>query len=60
MTEGICGPARGVPSPIAGVSDGTRTRDICDHNAALYQLSYTHRGSLTGALEESTMPSTRP
>lgn len=42
-----------------GVSDGTRTRDICDHNAALYQLSYTHRGSLAGALEESTMPSTR-
>jgi hypothetical protein len=26
----------------AGVSDGTRTRDIRDHNAALYQLSYTH------------------
>ena len=25
-----------------GVSNGTRTRDICDHNAALYQLSYTH------------------
>jgi hypothetical protein len=24
------------------VSDGTRTRDIRDHNAALYQLSYTH------------------
>ena len=41
------------------VSDGTRTRDICDHNAALYQLSYTHRDSLSGALEESTMPSTR-
>ena len=25
-----------------GVSDGTRTRDIRDHNAALYQLSYAH------------------
>lgn len=26
----------------AGVSDGARTRDIRDHNATLYQLSYTH------------------
>lgn len=25
-----------------GVSDGTRTRDISDHNRVLYQLSYTH------------------
>lgn len=25
------------------VSDGTRTRDILDHNQVLYQLSYTHR-----------------
>jgi hypothetical protein len=24
------------------VSDGTRTRDILDHNQGLYQLSYTH------------------
>ena len=24
------------------MSDGTRTRDIRDHNAALYQLSYAH------------------
>jgi hypothetical protein len=24
------------------VSDGTRTRDILDHNQVLYQLSYTH------------------
>ena len=44
------------PSRIAGVSDGTRTRDICDHNAALYQLSYTHRVSLAGPPDESTMP----
>jgi len=29
------------------VSDGTRTRDIRDHNAALYQLSYTHHYSFT-------------
>jgi hypothetical protein len=26
----------------AGVSDGTRTRDIQDHNLTLYQLNYTH------------------
>lgn len=25
-----------------GVSDGTRTRDILDHNQVLYHLSYTH------------------
>jgi hypothetical protein len=24
------------------VSDGTRTRDIQDHNLTLYQLNYTH------------------
>ena len=28
--------------PSDGVSDGTRTRDILDHNQGLYQLSYTH------------------
>ena len=42
-----CGqPAAGSPSEryFCGVSDGTRTRDIRDHNAALYQLSYTHHG----------------
>jgi hypothetical protein len=27
-----------------GVSDGSRTRDILDHNQVLYQLSYTHQG----------------
>ncbi len=26
------------------VSDGTRTRDILDHNQVLYHLSYTHHG----------------
>ena len=26
--------------PRAGASNGTRTRDIQDHNLALYQLSY--------------------
>ncbi len=29
-------------SAFVGVSDGTRTRDILDHNQGLYQLSYTH------------------
>jgi hypothetical protein len=28
----------------SGVSNGTRTRDIRHHKAALYQLSYTHQG----------------
>jgi hypothetical protein len=26
------------------VSNGTRTRDILDHNQVLYHLSYTHHG----------------
>ena len=26
-----------------GVTDGARTRDVQDHNLALYQLSYGHR-----------------
>ena len=35
---------RGVsPNGSGGVSDGTRTRDILDHNQTLYQLSYTHQ-----------------
>jgi hypothetical protein len=29
---------------LSGVSDGTRTRDIQDHNLVLYQLNYTHHG----------------
>lgn len=41
----------GFPQELLGVSDGTRTRDICDHNAALYQLSYTHRDPLRGRRE---------
>ena len=43
-----------------GVSDGTRTRDILDHNQVLYQLSYTHHcasrsivaGSSPGSADE--------
>ncbi|SPF03331.1 hypothetical protein SMA5143A_4103 [Streptomyces sp. MA5143a] len=30
------------PGRCIRVSDGTRTRDILDHNQVLYQLSYTH------------------
>jgi hypothetical protein len=30
---------------VLGVTDGTRTRDVQDHNLALYQLSYGHRES---------------
>src|ERR1700733_12951384 len=34
---------RGQKRPLTfGVSDGTRTRDIQDHNLTLYQLNYTH------------------
>jgi len=29
--------------PLKRVTDGTRTRDVQDHNLALYQLSYGHR-----------------
>ena len=35
----------GLKHPLTcGVSDGTRTRDIQDHNLTLYQLNYTHHG----------------
>ncbi|GEM_PF-6133503 len=30
-------------SNLLGVINGVRTRDIQDHNLALYQLSYDHR-----------------
>jgi hypothetical protein len=30
---------------LPGVSDGTRTRDVLDHNQVLYQLSYTHHAT---------------
>ena len=30
---------------LSGVTDGTRTRDILDHNQGLYQLSYSHHDS---------------
>jgi hypothetical protein len=41
--------ARSFPDPRfglpPGVSDGTRTRDVLDHNQVLYQLSYTHHAN---------------
>jgi hypothetical protein len=37
------------------VSDGTRTRDILDHNQVLYHLSYTHH-RCRGNGDESTRP----
>ena len=36
------GPRIDMLGPVFGVSNGTRTRDILDHNQVLYQLSYTH------------------
>ena len=30
------------------MSDGTRTRDILDHNQGLYQLSYAHHAHGAG------------
>ena|GEM_PF-3764045 len=39
-----------------GVSDGTRTRDIQDHNLTLYQLNYTHHGCVpTAGLHEQRL-----
>ncbi len=38
--QNLAGPA----PPTAGVTDGIRTRDIQDHNLALYLLSYGHHG----------------
>ncbi len=35
--------SRGAHAPW--VSDGTRTRDVLDHNQVLYQLSYTHHAN---------------
>lgn len=36
-------PSRGQPWEGLRVSDGDRTRGLRDHNATLYQLSYTHQ-----------------
>ena len=41
------------------MSDGTRTRDVLDHNQVLYQLSYTHHRPIAGAPPKSTGSTTR-
>jgi hypothetical protein len=41
------------------VSDGTRTRDIQDHNLTLYQLNYTHHGRQTRSGDVDTSCSGR-
>ena len=38
------------------MSDGTRTRDVLDHNQVLYQLSYTHRDPSRRRLESLAVP----
>lgn len=38
------------PSIRAWVTDGTRTRDVQDHNLALYQLSYGYRREIGRAV----------
>ena len=37
---------------ITRVTDGARTRDLRDHNPALYQLSYGHQGGTSVAHSE--------
>ena len=32
----------GAQAGASGVADGTRTRDVLDHNQVLYQLNYSH------------------
>jgi hypothetical protein len=42
-------------SRLTGVSNGTRTRDIRHHKAALYQLSYTHHQAPVSARGRRTL-----
>lgn len=47
--ESHCPPDRVNETPAherrgVGVADGTRTRDVLDHNQVLYQLNYSHHG----------------
>lgn len=50
-----------MPPLTHGVSDGTRTRDIQDHNLTLYQLNYTHHGRLTrGDVDTNRSSARRP
>jgi hypothetical protein len=46
---------RAIPDAHAPrVSDGTRTRDILDHNQVLYQLSYTHHAEARSCVADHT------
>ena len=43
MTQAYC--SKKPPTPKRrgiGVADGTRTRDVLDHNQVLYRLNYSH------------------
>ena len=42
-----------------GVSDGTRTRDILDHNQVLYHLSYTHHATAREPVPRATLRSVK-
>src|SRR4051794_1176296 len=42
------------------VTNGTRTRDVQDHNLALYQLSYGHRLSRYSLSQPGPVKSTAP
>jgi hypothetical protein len=41
------------------VSDGTRTRDVLDHNQVLYQLSYTHHANGPNMFSWTTLRSVK-
>ena len=41
------------------MSDGTRTRDVLDHNQVLYQLSYTHHATGAARLRRRVYPGVR-
>ena len=42
LRRAVYGAIRATQLRCIGVTDGTRTRDIQDHNLALYQLNYGH------------------
>jgi hypothetical protein len=41
------------------VSDGSRTRDILDHNQVLYQLSYTHHANGPNSVSRTMLRSVK-
>lgn len=42
-----------------GADDGARTRDIQDHNLALYQLSYDHRADAVSTRADAALQAPR-